>query len=476
MIRNLRSCTLWAVLLVTTIPPSGHADRQDQISPPLGSIVPRVAVARNKEQSYALYLPTRYASEQRSPIVYVFDPAARGALAIEQFQHAAELNGFIVAGSNNSRNGPRAPQFEAADAMVQDTQQRFSVDTRRIYFAGFSGGARVASQLAQLCKCAAGVVLSGAGFPHNSPPSADARFPVFSAVGDADFNYSEMIPLQQPLEKAAFPHWLRVFGGPHQWAPPAVMDEALAWLRVQSMKSRREPRDDVFLSAQFLAAQARAASFEQSGDLLTASREYRQVAATFDTIADIVALRSKAADLEKAKAVREAIKREKNDFEEQERLGGEVLAAFSGTESDDSSPAESADRAILHARDLRLRAANEKKPDRALVFRRALGGVFVAAMESGSDALDKKGYRQAARQFACAAEANPESEWAFRNLAVAQALSGERKAVLQTLRSAKNIAKDAASFSGWLKEEPAFDRLRSSEEFQAILTSSADAP
>jgi hypothetical protein len=169
-----------------------------------------------------------------------------------------------------------------------------------------------------------------------------------------------------------------------------------------------------------LAAQARGI-FRTIGDLLAAWREYRQVAATFDAIADIAALRS-AADLGKAKAVREAIKREKNDFEEQERLGGEVLAAFSGTESDDSSPAESADRAISRARDLRLRAANEKKPDRALVFRRALAGVFVAAMESGSDALDKKGYRQAARQFACAAEANPESEWAFRNLAVAQAL------------------------------------------------------
>jgi tetratricopeptide (TPR) repeat protein len=230
------------------------------------------------------------------------------------------------------------------------------------------------------------------------------------------------------------------------------------------------------LSAQFLAAQARAASFEQSGDLLTAWREYRQVAATFDAIADIAPLRSKAADLEKAKAVREAIKREKNDFEEQQRLGSEVLAAFSGTESDDSSPAESADRAVSHARDLRLRAANEKKPDRALVFRRALAGVFVGAMESGGEALDKKDYRRAARQFACAAEANPESEWAFRNLAVAQALEGERRAALQTLRSTKKIAKDAASFSGWLKEESAFDRLRSSTEFQAILTSSADAP
>src|SRR5215510_5744025 len=172
---------------------------------PSGVAIPNVAAVRDPQQTYALYLPKRYAAENRCAIVYVFDPLARGEPALRQFEHAAELHGFIVAASNNSRNGPWAPQFEAAQAIVNDTQQRFSVDMKRIYFAGFSGGARVSAQLALLCKCAAGVLLSGAGFPHNSPPSPGANFVVFSAVGNVDFNYSEVVPLQDQLEKAALP-------------------------------------------------------------------------------------------------------------------------------------------------------------------------------------------------------------------------------------------------------------------------------
>src|SRR5262249_17280410 len=164
---------------------------------------------------------------------------ARGKVPVELMKDAAEKYGYIILGSNNSRNGAWKPEADAADAMLQDAQERFSVDLKRIYFAGFSGGARVASQLAQLCKCAAGVLLSGAGFSQNSPPLRDASFPVFSAVGNLDFNYSEIIPLQEKLEQAGFPHWLRVFDGGHEWAPAEVMSEAFAWFRILAMRNNR---------------------------------------------------------------------------------------------------------------------------------------------------------------------------------------------------------------------------------------------
>jgi dienelactone hydrolase len=438
---------------------------EDSQSFPPGDLIPRVVALQNPQQSYALFVPRKYSRERRWPIVYVFDPLARGPLALAQFQHAAEIHGYIVAVSNNSRNGPWQPEFEAAEAMVRDTQQRFTVDLKRIYFAGFSGGARVASQLAQLCKCAAGVLLSGAGFSHGSSPSAESKFPVFSAVGDADFNYSELIPLQDALEKAAFPHWLRIFDGLHEWAPPIVTDEALAWFRIQAMKSQREPRDDEFLSTQFETAEKRAAVFEQSGDLLEASREYRQIVETFDALLDTAAVRLRAGTIEKQKALRDAIKREHSDFEEQDRLSNEVLAATTPPQTPDASPAQNRGDAATLARDLRLRAEREKKPERVLVFKRALASVFIGSLESGRDALDKRDFRGAESYFACATEANPESEWSFRNLAFARASSGDRKGALEALRSARKLTKDLPAFSDWLKLEPAFSQLPQSQIF-----------
>ena len=433
---------------------------------PPGSVSPRVITAAHSEQSYALYLPSHYSKDRLWPILYIFDPMARGEHALQQFQHAAETQSFIVAASNNSRNGPWAPQGQAAEAMLDDTQSRFAVDLKRIYFAGFSGGARVSARLAQLCKCAAGVILSGAGFPDGSPPSADSAFPVFAAVGNADFNYPEVVRLQDTLQKVSFPHWLRVFQGPHQWAPPEIMDEALAWFRVLSMNSNREPRNSSFLADQFSAAKERTVRFEASGDPLFALREDRQIVATFPLLEGVAVIQAKADALEKDKTVRDAAKHERSDFEEQERLTQEVFVPSANGRSDDANRtdttvrADAATQTLDLVRALRSRAKGEKKPDRALILQRALAGIFVSSVESGETAFDKKDYAAAAQDFACAAGANPEAGWIYRELAVARAFSGDRKGALKALTTARDNAKDKTEFQEWLHQQPSLPPLQ----------------
>lgn len=451
-------CVLLASLLASALRFASPSVPQTRPAPSFesGTIISSIVAADNQQQTYALYLPSYYTANRSWPIIYVFDPLARGELALRQFQHAAELHGFIIAASNNSRNGLWKPQAQAAEAMLTDTQQRFSIDTKRIYFAGFSGGARVSSQLALLCKCAAGVLLSGAGFPRNAPPSLPSKFAVFSAVGDADFNYAEVIPLQNVLDKAGQPHWLRVFQGPHDWAPPPVMDEALAFFRLQAMKSGLEPGDQLFTSSQLDVAVARATADQNP---LSAWREFRQIVSTYDSLADVNPYRSKAASLEKDKSVRDLLKREREAFDEQDRLNGEIFAAIP-SQSDSDNDERVTPSALQLTRDLRQRSATEKRPDRALILKRSLGGIFIGAIESGSDALDKKNFALAAKYFACAAEANPESEWVFRQLAVARSLSGDRKGAIDALRSARRLAVDPAAFSKWVSEQPSLARLK----------------
>src|SRR5262249_7653761 len=70
-----------------------------------GAIIDRVVCHADATQSYALYLPTGYTPKKQWPITYCFDPAARGRVPVERLKAAAEKYGFIVAGSNNSRNG-----------------------------------------------------------------------------------------------------------------------------------------------------------------------------------------------------------------------------------------------------------------------------------------------------------------------------------------------------------------------------------
>jgi len=199
-----------------------------------GKITERVTTAQEPNQSYAVYLPTEYTSKKRWPVLFVFDPAARGKLGAEVFRAAAEKYGYIVVGSNNSQNGPRRPQIDAFRAMLADVQQRFAVDPRRLYAAGFSGGARLAGLTCFFCEhCIRGVIACGAGLPEGLPAeSRNALPPYFFTVGNADFNYFDVLDAARSL---LAPRAVVTFDGSHQWPPPEVAMKALAWLDAGAM-------------------------------------------------------------------------------------------------------------------------------------------------------------------------------------------------------------------------------------------------
>ena len=466
-----------------------------------GVIMPHESSAAHPDQTYALYLPSHYTAGRFWPIIYAFDPDGRGTIAVERMRDAAERYGYIVVGSNTSRNGSWKLEGDAAKAMWDDTHARFPIDDHLVYFAGFSGGARVAAVLAQRCKCAAGVLLDGAGFG-TEPPSADNKFAVFAAVGTYDFNYPELTDLDEKLEQANVPHVLRHFDGPHEWAPAPVMDEALAWFRVIAMKQDREARDNSFLAQQKDAAVARAQALEKSGQPYEAWREYRQAAATFAGLTDTASLQQTAASLAQQPAVRDGAKREKEEFQEQDEItrgiyAGLIALRSAKTGGSDPVPQPGQQAALSRSDgatgipggnalstsestsdvfreteqkiiDLRRRTEAEKHPDKLRVERRALAGVFIGAGEFGDQSLDAKDFHAAKQYFQLASDAEPDSADALQELAKAMALDNDRKGSLKTLRRAKDASKDPAAFVAWLNQEPAFAKFHDEPQFRAL--------
>ncbi len=435
-----------------------------------GVVTPKVTCGAQPEQSYALYLPSHYTHEKRWPIVYAFDPGARGSMPVELMKDAAERYGYIVAGSNNSHNGAWKPEADAAQAMFQDTHTHLTIDNNRVYFAGFSGGARLASSLAQRCNCAAGVLLNGAGFSLSAPPAANATFSVFAAVGTFDFNYGEVLELDATLGSLHYAHSLRRFDGPHQWAPASVMDEALAWFRLISMRDGHEERDMDFVKTQATEVEKRAKTLEASGDPYGTWKEYRQAADTFDGLGQGPTFRERAVAMEKEKAVRDGAKREQQDFAEQSRLSGNISSGLSALRQDGPNRSETRSNVELQISELRSLAEHEKNPQKLRVAKRALAGIFVEAMETGQERLDANDISHARTYFELAADADPDSVWAWYQVATASALAGDRKGALDALRHVKEQTKDPAAFSTWLGNEPAFVKLRDTPEFRALVS------
>src|ERR1700682_4714018 len=102
-------------------PPSLRAALRSNHQPegiPKGQVVENIVCAGAPDQTYALYLPTTYSPERKWPVLYAFDPGARGKIPVERFKEAAEKFGWIVVGSNNSRNGPVRSSVDGGQGLV----------------------------------------------------------------------------------------------------------------------------------------------------------------------------------------------------------------------------------------------------------------------------------------------------------------------------------------------------------------------
>ena len=181
-------------------------------------------------QSYSLYLPDHYHDSILWPVIYIFEPAARADLPVTKYAPLARQYGYILACSWNSRNGSWDIIINAANAMIPDTWQRFSVDTQRVFTMGFSGGARAACTMAMATGRIDGVIGCGAGFPTSVTPQPHHDFNWIGITGYEDPNYLEMLKVDDALSQPGIRHNLLFFDGNHEWPPEEVMETAFQWI------------------------------------------------------------------------------------------------------------------------------------------------------------------------------------------------------------------------------------------------------
>ena len=434
-----------------------------------GQVTDKVVCAGNPAQSYALYLPTNYVAGRQWPILYALDPGARGKIPVERFKEAAEQYGWIVAGSNNSRNGPMQASADAWNAMWKDTHERFALDEQRSYATGLSGGARTAILFAHLCTdCIAGVIASGAGFPEQVVPSAPMRFIFFGTVGIEDFNFPEMRELDGALLKAGVARRLRVFAGRHEWPPPAVAVEAVEWMELQAMKAGKRQRDDQLINELWQRDFGLGQSSESANKPYDAYQFFLGMKDSFQGLHDTTELDKRLSQLGESRAVKDAIRQERQQTAKQREIESQIYLLISASGNNDDLSGANA-RLRLTIADLKKSAKAESDSSDRRVARRVLEGLSVGLMEQGRELLQtQKKAAAAARQFELAVEVNPDRPGAFFYLAWAYALSGEKKKSLQALKTAiEKGFTDAAA----INDNKAFDSLRKDPQYQQLIQS-----
>jgi predicted esterase len=434
---------------------------------PTGTLVEAVATTADPTQTYTLYLPAGYPGDRRWPLLLVLDPRGRARLAAELFCPAAEQFGWIVVSSADTRSdGPMEPNLKALRALWAEAHSRFASDPRRIYIAGFSGGAHLGWMLAESTRRLAGVIASG-GRVIDEVERGTAVFASFGAAGDVDFNHRGTREVDRLLAARGGPHRLEFFSGGHQWMPESLASHAVAWMELVAMRQGLRPADPELVEQLYIEDSAAAATLERSGDALAAMRRWDSVARTFAGLRDTTEARRRADELGAGKPVAAALRAEQRcDEFEDERLAA-VFGELARIAAPGRPPTVGRVTSGIGIASLHRRASESGCA--GLAARRVLE---TTATQAGfyvtRDLFAAERWDAAVVALEVAIEAKPENSPLWYNLACARARSGQPVKALEALQRAVDAGyRDLAH----LEADPDLEAIRGEPGYRTLVES-----
>ena len=251
-----------------------------------GKILDPLPVEGRSNESYALYLPKSYLPGYTWPTILFFDPKGKGKKPLELYSDLADQFGFILIGSNTSKNGEPLDQIlEHIQALKYDLPSGIKTDPFRIFLIGFSGGARVAVSEAMTNGNVAGVVGCGAGFPQLQS-DVELSFHYMAMVGRQDFNYAEFAILDKGLSTNRSKHILIEYEGKHEWPDVPNMLEAFKWMTVYSY-SQGDVIDMALMDSLYKNDVKHLLKMENSENLRTVAQLYKKMISLYKGLANV---------------------------------------------------------------------------------------------------------------------------------------------------------------------------------------------
>ena len=431
--------------------------------PEKGKIIDTVRCRSNPKISYAIYLPASYSENKKWPVIFVFDPAARGKVAVSGFVQASEKLGYIIVCSNNSRNQlPWTELSEVINSMFTDVGEKFKIDPGRIYTSGFSGGSRVASTIALNSNLISGVIACGAGFSDLADYNNIPAFNYYELVGNRDMNYLEMCDLEKKLAGYGKTVQLKVFEGTHAWPSPELLEEAVEWMDLQAMIKGSIKKNPPFIGSQFDRYIRNAELLLREGKLITAAQQYEYIIKDFPDYNSAVNIKGKLDSLKKSDGYIKAVKSWDKSRSFELKIQSKLISALIEQVRAESLPDSIRSDISGQIRMLRNLEKGKDKTNQDIASR-VLMMLNIFCAERGRNYFNEKKFGAASVCYEIQSLVEPENNKLYYQLAKTYSLGNETDKSLSSLVKAINLGyNDRES----IEKEPAFIALKNEKRFR----------
>ena len=284
---------------------------------------------KNLGESFSFYMPKSYEPAKPTPIIFIFEPMARGKTGIDPFISTADTYGYLLVCSNNTKNGPFEQNYPIIDRLFAKVFTSLKLDSKRVYTSGFSGGGRLASSIALKTDQIQGVVSCGAAFTVNSGglPTTQS-FSYATIIGEQDMNYYELTFTHKYLTKTKLPYEVFTPNINHRWPTRDQILMAFDWMQLEAYKNLLLPVDSTITKHIYNKYFQRAQLDEKDMRLLAASSEYRRVLNNFKRYYQMDTIQEKLNNLEESKAYKSEKKKSKSLLETELALTDELFDRF----------------------------------------------------------------------------------------------------------------------------------------------------
>lgn len=434
---------------------SGSSVTTVQVTLTSGTINRDIKCGNTAEETYDLYLPSSFSKDKAWPVIIAFDPQGDGGLPLENYKDLADEYGYVLAGSNYSKNGMEMQSVQQHyNRLTADLAQKVNINRDRFYLIGFSGGAKAATYCGLGDEAVDGIVACGAATNFQVPK----RQLLYAAIaGKGDFNSLGMFYGYLAMDKTTLPYTFHYFDGKHEWPPKETIENTFRWFELDAMKNGLLETDKQKVSTWLHDSETNLGKITGLGNPLEFETAYKNLIKMYDGVADVSSYKEALARMKKSGKSASAIKQFEANFSEEEGRKSNYMKAIGSMDLKWWQ---------TEIASLKSRAENGKGEDHYSA-QRALGFLGLLTYMQASSYINVHKDAEATKLVGIYLLAEPENPEAHYLNAILLARKGNDKEAITSLKKAVEFGfNDKVR----LMKEVDFEKLKSGNDFQKLLS------